>query len=186
MTEVVLFHHAQGLTPGVAHFAASLRSAGHSVHAPDVYEGRTFDDLDDGVAHLESVGFGELSRRAMAAISGTPSDVVYVGMSMGANLVENALLTRPGALGAVLLYGQLSPEVLDVPDLRKLPTLVQHSVDDPWIDDPGDEVVAAMQGSLFVYPGAGHLLADPISPDYDAAPAELVLRRTVAFLDDRA
>jgi dienelactone hydrolase len=41
VAEVVLFHHAQGLTPGVAAFADGLRSAGHIVHTPDLFDGRT-------------------------------------------------------------------------------------------------------------------------------------------------
>ena len=38
MAEVVLFHHAQGLTPGIVAFADELRRAGHTVHTPDVFE----------------------------------------------------------------------------------------------------------------------------------------------------
>jgi dienelactone hydrolase len=43
MAEVVVFHHVQGLTPGVNAFADELRRAGHAVHTPDLFEGRTFD-----------------------------------------------------------------------------------------------------------------------------------------------
>ena len=42
MTEILLFHHAQGQTPGFLAFADELRVAGHAVHAPDLYDGRTF------------------------------------------------------------------------------------------------------------------------------------------------
>ena len=42
MAEVLLFHHAQGLTTGVVAFADDLRAAGHTVHTPDLYAGRTF------------------------------------------------------------------------------------------------------------------------------------------------
>lgn len=48
MAEMVLFHHAQGLTPGVAAFADELRRAGHTVHTPDLFEGRTFGTLKEG------------------------------------------------------------------------------------------------------------------------------------------
>ena len=56
MAELLLFHHAQGLTAGVRSFAERLRAAGHTVHAPDLYEGRTFDSLEEGVAHAGAVG----------------------------------------------------------------------------------------------------------------------------------
>ena len=53
MAEVVLFHHAQGLTSGVVAFADELRRAGHTVHTPDLLDGRTFGSIDDGLAYAE-------------------------------------------------------------------------------------------------------------------------------------
>ena len=50
MAEVLLFHHAQGQTAGFLAFADELRAAGHVVHAPDLYDGKTFAELDDGVS----------------------------------------------------------------------------------------------------------------------------------------
>ena len=43
MAEVLLYHHIQGLTDGVRTFADDLRQAGHTVHTPDLFDGRTFD-----------------------------------------------------------------------------------------------------------------------------------------------
>lgn len=83
MVEVLLFHHAQGLTDGVRRFAAALEEAGHVVHTPDLYEGRTFDDLDEGVAHARSVGFATLAERGRAAVEGLPDGLVYAGFSLG-------------------------------------------------------------------------------------------------------
>jgi esterase/lipase len=51
MAEVLLIHHAQGRTAGVDAFADELRAAGHTVHAPDLYDGRTFATLDEGLAY---------------------------------------------------------------------------------------------------------------------------------------
>ena len=56
MAEVLLFHHAQGLTPGVVAFADDLRRAGHTVHAPDLVEGRTFPSIDTGMAYVNETG----------------------------------------------------------------------------------------------------------------------------------
>ena len=42
MTELVLFHHAHGLTDGVRAFGEELRAAGHVVHVPDRFA-REFD-----------------------------------------------------------------------------------------------------------------------------------------------
>jgi dienelactone hydrolase len=44
MTTLLLFHHAQGRTEGFLAFADELRDAGHTVHTPDLYEGKAFED----------------------------------------------------------------------------------------------------------------------------------------------
>jgi dienelactone hydrolase len=60
MIEVVLFHHAQGLTPGVVAFADELRRAGHTVHTPDLFEGRTFGSIEAGMGFVEEAKDAEL------------------------------------------------------------------------------------------------------------------------------
>src|SRR5215510_4218354 len=107
MAEVLLFHHAQGFTAGVREFADELRAAGHTVHTPDLYEGQTFAKLDDGVAHLKSLGFKTVMQRAQKASEGLPQALVYMGMSMGVGPAQMYAQTRPGAKGALLLYGAL-------------------------------------------------------------------------------
>ena len=71
VAEVLLFHHAQGQTAGFLAFADELRAAGHTVHTPDLYEGKTFASLDEGVKHAQEVGFGTISERGEAAAAGT-------------------------------------------------------------------------------------------------------------------
>ncbi|WP_324277066.1 hypothetical protein [Blastococcus brunescens] len=63
MAEVLLFHHAHGLTAGVRSFADRLRAAGHTVHVPDLYAGATFPELSQGLAHAKEVGFGTVLER---------------------------------------------------------------------------------------------------------------------------
>src|SRR5215208_7943549 len=83
MAEVVLFHHAQGLTPGVAAFADELRRAGHTVHTPDLYDGRTFATLEEGLAYAEEIGFDEVTERGVQAAEALPAELVYAGFSLG-------------------------------------------------------------------------------------------------------
>ena len=52
MAEVVLFHHVLGLGEGVQAFADELREAGHTVHTPDLYDGKTFKEIGEGIARL--------------------------------------------------------------------------------------------------------------------------------------
>jgi hypothetical protein len=110
MAEVMLFHHAQGLTPGVVAFAEELRRAGHTVHTPDLFEGRTFDTVVEGVAHAEEIGFGEVLERGVRAAEGLPADVVYAGFSLGVGSAQGLAQTRGGrGRGAVPLPRRPAP-----------------------------------------------------------------------------
>src|SRR5256885_6654682 len=107
MAEVVLFHHVHGLTPGIVAFADELRAAGHTVHTPDLYEGRTFDTLEEGVAHAGEIGFGEVLERGVRAVEGLPAELVYGGFSLGVMPAQELAQTRPGARGALLFHSCL-------------------------------------------------------------------------------
>jgi dienelactone hydrolase len=102
MAEILLFHHAQGLTSGVVAWADELRAAGHVVHTPDLYDGRTFATVQEGVAHAEEVGFGNVVERGVRAANGLPAELVYAGFSLGVMAAQQLAQTRPGARGAIL------------------------------------------------------------------------------------
>src|SRR6266566_2314175 len=102
MAEILLFHHAQGRTPGFLAFADELRAAGHTVHAPDLYEGKTFATLDEGVGHAKQIGFDTIGERCRLAVEGLPIELVYAGFSLGVMGAQELAQTRPGAKGALL------------------------------------------------------------------------------------
>src|SRR5207247_2270299 len=104
MAEVLLFHHAQGQTEGFVAFADELRRAGHTVHTPDLYDGRTFATLDEGMAYAEQVGFAEIIERGLRAANRLPHELVYAGFSLGVLPAQKLAQTRPGAHGALLFY----------------------------------------------------------------------------------
>ena len=183
MADVVLFHHALGLTSGVQSFAGVLRDAGHTVHVPDLFEGRTFTDLDEGVGFARSTGFDVVGKRATAAAEALPAEVYYVGMSLGVMPAQELAQNRPGARGAVLLYSAApAAEFGSWPD--GVPLQIHIMEDDPWEDTPIARALAAeVPGAeLYVYPGDGHLFADESSADHDPAAAALVRERVLAFL----
>ncbi|MPZ97495.1 MAG: dienelactone hydrolase, partial [Propionibacteriales bacterium] len=97
MAEMILFHHVHGLTSGVRDFAERLRRAGHTVHVPDLYEGRVFDDFEEGLAHAKEVGFDVIGERGQLAAEGLPNDLVYAGFSLGVLSAQMLAQTRPGA-----------------------------------------------------------------------------------------
>ncbi len=187
MTTVLLFHHARGQTAGFLAFAGELREVGHAVHAPDLYDGTTFRDLNEGVAHAEQIGFPELIRRGTAAADELPADIVYAGFSLGVLPAQSLAQTRPGARGALLYQACVPPTEFASPWPDEVPVQIHMMDSDPWTAE--DLVTArAMVGAigdaeLFLYPGSGHLFADPSSDDYDERGAELLKERTLAFLD---
>jgi dienelactone hydrolase len=187
MAMVLLFHHALGRTPGLLAFANDLRAAGHTVHAPDLYEGRTFHVLEDGVAYAEQVGFAEIIRRGSEAAGDLPADLVYAGFSLGVLPAQALAQTRPGARGALLFHGCVAPSELGTAWPEAVPLQVHMMAADAWTekDRAAAEALAekAPSAELFLYPGSAHLFADPSFGDYDEAAALLLKERTLAFLD---
>jgi dienelactone hydrolase len=189
MAHVVLFHHAQGLRPDVLSWADSLRDAGHEVETPDLYDGVTFDRLDDGIAHRDKVGIPTLMQKAGEILQGLPEDVVYAGFSMGASTAHYFAVTRPGALGVLLMHGTAPAASLgDATWPSDMSGQLHKKENDPLMDDAGPEALrksaeaAGTPLEIFSYPGTGHLFADPEGPDYDEEAAKLMLQRQLDFL----
>jgi dienelactone hydrolase len=185
MADVLLFHHAQGLTEGVREFAGQLRAAGHRVTVPDLFEGATFGTVDEGVAHAQQVGFGAIAERGRRAAGELPPGLVYAGMSLGAMPAQMLAQTRPGARGALLMSGCLpAAEYGPWPDA--VPVQVHGMDADPWfaedLDAARDLARTARDAELFLYPGHRHLFADSSLPDYDEPAAALLRQRVLAFL----
>jgi dienelactone hydrolase len=188
MTEIVLFHHAQGLTDGVRALAQTLTEAGHTVHTPDSFEGRTFPDLESGIGYAREVGFGTVQERGIEAASALPTDVVYVGISLGVMAAQPLAQQRPGCKGAVLIDSCVPPEEFGGPWPDGVPVQVHGMDDDPIFAHEGDLdaakalVAAAPDAELFVYPGDRHLFADSSLPSHDPEAARLLTERLLAFL----
>jgi dienelactone hydrolase len=187
MTTLLLFHHALGQTTGFLAFAEELREAGHTVHAPDLYDGKTFGEIDEGVANAKQVGFGEIIRRGSAAAEELPADIVYAGFSLGGMPAQSLAQTRPGARGALFFHSALPPSEFDSPWPEGVPLQIHMMDADPWAEEdlPAAEALVheVEAAELFLYPGSGHLFADPSVDDYDEKAAGLLKERTLAFLD---
>jgi dienelactone hydrolase len=188
MAEVVLFHHAQGLTPGVAAFADELRRAGHTVHTPDLFDGRTFDSIEAGMAYVEGLGFDDMVARGVRAADAFGAEVVYAGFSFGVVVAQKLAQTRPGARGALLFYSCV-PASFFGPWPDGLPAQIHGMDADPIFVGEGDidaarEIVAtAKDVELFLYPGDQHYFADSSLPSYDPDAAALLTKRVLEILN---
>ncbi|MGW2089790.1 dienelactone hydrolase family protein [Streptomyces sp. NPDC001880] len=187
MAEVFLFHHAQGLTPGVIAFADTLRGEGHTVHTPDLYDGHTFDTLDAGLAYAEKTGFDELLDRGVRAVEGSPAELVHIGFSLGVLPAQKLAQTRAGARGAVFVHSCVPTSAFGAWP-SGLPVRVHAMEEDRLFTDEGDGDAAralvdeASDAELHLYPGDQHLFADNSLSSYDAEAAALLLDRTLDFL----
>jgi dienelactone hydrolase len=170
MTEVLLFHHALGLTPGVVEFADHLCRAGHVVHTPDLFEGRTFDTIEAGVAHAAQVGFEVVMDCGAAMAESLPAEIVYAGFSLGVLSAQRLAQTRPGARGALLYYSCVPISEFGGSWPDSVPVQIHAMGHDPIFMTEGDadaarEIVAARDNAeLFLYPGDQHYFADSTQP----------------------
>lgn len=185
MAEVILFHHALGVTDGIQAFADRLRDGGHQVTVADLFGGKTFGTIEEGVAFEEQLGWDEMISRSEAAIAPLPPGVVIGGFSLGAVYGQRLAMTRKGALGALLYHGGDNPPAeFELPWPDGVGLQVHVSEGDKWFNrEGGEQLVSEVPGAeLFLYPGSAHLFTDSSWEEYDEASTTLVVERTLAFL----
>lgn len=190
MADIVLYHHVQGLYRGRACLCRHVAAVGHTVHTPDLFDGETFETLDEGMAHAQDVGFGALLDQGVQAADGLGSDLVFAGFSLGVMPAQQLAQTRSDARGAVLMHVCLPASEFGRAWPDGVPVQV-HAMDaDPLFVEGGDfdaarELVDATgQAELFLYAGTSHLFADSSLASYEPDAADLLAQRVVAFLDD--
>jgi dienelactone hydrolase len=188
MAEIVLFHHAQGLTRGVTAFADELRHAGHIVHTPDLFDGHTFNSIEKGMSFVKELGFSEVMDRGERAVERLPMELVYAGFSLGVVPAQKLAHTRPGARGALLFYACVPVSEFGQAWPKGVPVQIHGMDADPIFVGEGDIdaaralVAEAEDGELFLYPGDQHYFADNSLPSYDAEATALLLQRILKFL----
>jgi dienelactone hydrolase len=192
MAQVLLFHHIQGLTDGITAFADDLRAGGHTVHTPDLYDGRTFASIEEGAKFQQELG-DTLDQRATEAVEALSADLVYAGFSSGVMPAQRFAQTRAGARGALLYEAcvPISGEWAFGPWPEGVPVQIHGMDNDPFFAKEGDidaarelvEKVGPDLAELFTYPGDQHLFADRTLASYDAEAAALLTSRSLEFLD---
>lgn len=193
MATIVLFHHVQGLTPGVQAMAAELRAAGHSVHTLDLFAGKLPKDLEAGIRMANKLGEDKIQERVDKLFSKLPEELVYIGISWGAALAQQCAQQRPGARAAVLLesFVDLEADWSFGPWPENVPVQIHGMDQDPFFALEGDLEAAQhfVDGEhrelaqLFTYPGDQHLFTDSSLRTYDAEARALVMERVIKFLE---
>jgi dienelactone hydrolase len=191
MAEVLLFHHVQGLTDGVRAFADDLRAGGHTVHAPDIFDGHTFESIEDGFTYVKALEEGATDERIAAAVADLPNELVYAGISWGVPPAMQLTVTRPGAKGllelesAIPVVGEWA--VGPFPD--GVPVQIHGGEGDEFFQEDLPfahetvETLGSDRVELFIYPAQQHLFTDRSLPSYDASSAAIVTQRILGLLD---
>lgn len=186
MAEVLLYHHVQGLTDGVRAFADDLRRAGHTVHTPDLFGGRTFESIEEGFGFARETGLEAIQERGVAAADELGPGLVYGGFSFGVTIAQQLAQTRPGARGALLMYSCIPVEEFADTWPEELPVQIHGKEGDEFFDEdlPAARKLAdsSKVAELFVYPGDEHLFADSSLDAYDPEASALLMQRVLAFL----
>ncbi len=142
------------------------------MHTPDLYDGKTFTELTDGVGYAEQVGFGTIIERGRLAAEGLPDAMVYAGFSLGAMPEQMLAQTRPGAKGALLLHSAVPTAEFGRPWPQGVPRQI-HAMDaDEWGDlDVARQLVETTESAeLFVYPAIGTCSRTTACPTTTKAP----------------
>ncbi len=190
VAEVLLFHHAQGLTGGCLDFAERLHVRGHVVHTPDLYEGNVFPNLEEGMHYAEGVGFDTILERGRASAESLPADLVYAGLSLGVLPAQMLAQTRRGAKAALLVHSCIPTAEFGGPWPQGIPVQIHLMEADEWVLPPNEDLDAARQieatvetAKLYLYPGERHLFTDNTLPDYDEKATTLLTARALSLLD---
>jgi len=192
---VLVLHAWWGLTPFFKQVCDRLADEGFVALAPDLFGGRTTDDVEvakklladaDMDAMLDLVRSSALTLRAMPATPDAP--VGTLGFSMGASWAFWLASRTPEIVGAtVAFYGTQNVDM----EPAESAFLGHFAEVDPYVDE--DELTL-LEADLHVldkdvtfhhYPGTGHWFFEEDKPAYDERAAAVAWDRTLAFLHRR-
>ena len=187
---VLVLHAWWGLKPFFKQVCDQLAGHGFVALAPDLYQGRIANTIDEAKALLEKRELdlmGDTVKAAKAHLMslGTGDSISAVGFSMGAAWSLALAAYESGVAAVVLFYGSNS---LDFSNM-KAKVLGHFAEVDEW--EPQEDVRAMEQAlkdagvdlTLHFYPKVGHWFVESDRPEYDSAAASLAWDRTFEFLN---
>lgn len=184
MAEILLFHHAHGLTDGLCSMADRLRGDGHTVHTPDTYSGRVFTNLDEGIGFAETIGRDAVAHVAMRSARKFHDADVTIGFSMGSMQAQLVAQHVRRMRGCVLMGGATPPDRLGSEWRAHVPLQIHVADPDDWCTTEEVDALhrSAPGAEVYRYPGRAHMFVDPSLPDYDADSADMFEERLLGWL----
>lgn len=186
MAEIVLFHHALGLTTGVEAFGNALAVSGHDVITPDLFNGATFETVEAGVAHAQTIGFEQIATLGAKAAEACGDHIVVIGLSLGVLPAQKLAQQRPSVEAAVLCHSALPLGFFADTWPTEVALQIHAGERDPFVIEDRDAIdqliEAAATSEVHWYDTDAHLVADVTSPDFDAGLSGQIVTRTLEFL----
>lgn len=188
MAQLLLLHHALGVTSALRRLADRFEDAGHDVVVPDLFESRVFASVEEGMEHVESVGIETLAGLGEDAASDMQPGFVVCGISLGAIAAMRAGVSNDAVAAVVVASACIPEEYIGGPWPRTLPLRVVASREDAMFRDEGDLEAAteythsAQQAKLKLMPGREHLFVEADDPESTAA-TEWLVETVMRFLD---
>jgi carboxymethylenebutenolidase len=192
---VLVLHAWWGLTHDFTDICDRLAAAGYVALAPSLYAGNaTATTIAEAEAlrdtHDEEAEAGPVAHVSVTQLLEMPavtsSTVATIGFSMGAYWALHLSQAMPEAISAtVAVYGTDDGEY----QTAQAAYLGHFAENDPyesleWVQDLEARIRAAgREVTFYTYPGTSHWFIEPSQPAaYNAAAADLVWQRTLAFL----
>jgi carboxymethylenebutenolidase len=186
---ILVLHAWWGLKPFFKQVCDQLANQGFTVLAPDLYQGRIAETIDEAkvlIEYRDNESMGDIVKAAKDHLTslhpGKPIGVL--GFSMGAAWSLVIAENEPDVSAAVLFYGAGEADFSKV----KAKILGHYAETDEW--EPleyvrsmeADMKSAGLDVTLHIYPKAGHWFVEEDRPEYDSASALLAWSRTYEFL----
>ncbi len=191
---ILVLHSWWGLNNWTKDFCARLTKLGYTVLAPDMLNGQTTDDPEEGERLLAELNPDKLSglvlssAQTLRAASANPDrPIAALGFSMGASMTYWLSVNLPHNVNSVIAF--YGTQAIDF-DASNSKYLAHFGSEDHMISE--DERVSTesfirLGGSeteFHVYEGAGHWFFEE-GENYDEAAAKLAWARTVNFLTEQ-
>jgi carboxymethylenebutenolidase len=188
---VVLLHAWWGLNDDVVAYADRIAAAGFAVVAPDMFEGKiaeTVDEADQVSGSSDEAAIQALVPAAVDLLAqrlGPDARLAVIGFSFGAAWAIWAPTQCDRVSATVVYYGTWVGSVLGK---ATTPVLGHFAEDDPYETTETVEAfekglaAAGRDATIHRYPGTGHWFAEPSREAHRAEAADLAFDRTVAFL----
>jgi len=181
-----------GLKPFFKQVCDQLAEQGYTALAPDYYQGRVANTIDEAKALQEEAegdldAMGALVKTAKAHLVSlrTSEPIAIVGFSMGTDWAIMTAANEPDVAATVLFYGGWST------DFSKMRSKVlgHYAETDKWV--PLEQVkemeqsmkVAGVDVTLHLYPKTAHWFMESDRSEYDSDSASLAWERTLEFLN---